>query len=212
MTPLSLSVPKIEVPKELPVVLASASPRRRELCTLAGLSFTVRVADCDEAFPLGTPPLMAVEILARRKGQAVARSLPENTLIIASDTLVELDGVPLGKPENKTHAFEMLSALSGHTHFVRTGVAVFYGGRVLSAADSTAVSFLDTPKEALMRYVETGEPADKAGAYAIQGKGAFLVKEIKGSYDTVVGLCMKVLRDLIYRILRGEGAAFHAQH
>ncbi|MBO7151140.1 MAG: septum formation protein Maf [Clostridia bacterium] len=205
MEPLAFSTPKIDVPSSVRVVLASASPRRKELCTLAGLSFEIKVADCDETFPLGTPPVNAVELLARRKGEAVAKELPEGTLVIASDTLVELDGAPLGKPKDEKDALRMLTALSGNTHYVRTGVAVFFGGRVLSSADSTAVTFYEKSEADLLSYIKTGEPADKAGAYAIQGIGSFLVKEINGSYDTVVGLCMDVLRDLIFRILQGEG-------
>ena len=210
MEPLAFSVQTINVPPTLPVVLASASPRRKELCTLAGLTFSVQVADCDESFPEDTPPLLAVELLAKRKGYAVAKDLPKDTLVIASDTLVELDGKPLGKPENEAHAFKMLSALSGKAHFVRTGVAVYYGGRVLSGADSTAVHFYNAKEEDLFAYVQTGEPADKAGAYAIQGKGSFLVEKIEGHYDTVVGLCMQKLSELTARILAGEGEAYDA--
>ena len=210
MEPIAFSVEKIEVPKALKVVLASASPRRKELCTLAGLAFSVQVADCDESFPQNTPPLLAVELLAKRKGYAVAKNLPKDTLVIASDTLVELDGKPLGKPENEAHALKMLSALSGKAHFVRTGVAVYYGGRVLSGADSTAVYFYSVKEQDLLAYIQTGEPADKAGAYAIQGKGSFLVEKIEGNYDTVVGLCTKELANLISRILAGEGEAYDA--
>lgn len=208
MEPLAFSVSKIEVPPSLKVVLASGSPRRKELCTLAGLSFEVKVADCDETFPEGTPPVKAVELLARRKGEAVAKLLAPDTLVIASDTLVELDGTPLGKPQDEADALRMLTSLSGNAHYVRTGVAVYYGGRVLSLADSTAVYFYEKSERELLEYIKTGEPADKAGAYAIQGIGSFLVKEIKGSYDTVVGLCMNELGQLISRILKGEGEAY----
>ena len=204
MEPLAFSVSKIEVPPSIKVVLASGSPRRKELCTLAGLSFEVKVADCDETFPVGTPPVKAVELLARRKGEAVAKLLAPDTLVIASDTLVELDGVPLGKPATPDHAIAMLLNLSGREHNVHTGVAVHYHGRVLSATATSSVTFRELTREEVLDYVATGEPMDKAGSYGIQGLGGAFVSGYTGEFNTIVGLPLELTRTLCERILKED--------
>ena len=185
------------------VILASASPRRREL--LSGLikKFEIKVADVDETLPSDVHPKSGVEILAVRKGAEIAADNPD-ALVISSDTLVELGGVPLGKPTSREDACRMLGELSGNVHNVHTGVAVHYGGRVLSGVDSTAVFFREIGEEEILAYVDTGEPMDKAGAYGIQGKGGKFVTEICGSFDTVVGLSVELTRRLIEEAIGGR--------
>ena len=185
------------------VILASASPRRREL--LSGLieKFELKVADVDETLPSDVHPKSGVEILAVRKGAEIAADNPD-ALVISSDTLVELDGVPLGKPTSREDACRMLGELSGNVHNVHTGVAVHYRGRVLSGVDSTAVFFREIGEEEILAYVDTGEPMDKAGAYGIQGKGGKFVTEICGSFDTVVGLSVELTRRLIEEAIGGR--------
>ena len=144
-------------------------------------------------------------MLAERKGAAVA-ALPEarGKMIISSDTLVELDGVALGKPRDKKEAKLMLSSISGRSHFVRTGVAVFYNGRVFSGTASTEVVFSNIPEREIDLYIESGDPMDKAGAYAIQGYIGKFVKEYIGDYDTVVGLSLSLTEELIHMAVGGE--------
>ena len=194
-------VPHIALPGGIPVVLASASPRRRELCAQMGLTFAVCPADCDERSDPALLPLAAVELLATRKCEAAGREQSQKTLIIASDTMVELDGRPLGKPKDAEDAKRMLGMLSGHRHFVRTGAAVSFGGKLLHTAASTAVTFRPLSEVEIADYVASGEPMDKAGAYAIQGAGGHFAVEVCGQRDTVVGLCCTELAQLIVRLL-----------
>lgn len=180
-----------------PIVLASASPRRRELMAAMGLRFTVVVSDADETLPEGTHPREGVVTVARRKAEAVAATLPEDTLVVAADTTVERDGTSLGKPRSEEEAVEMLLSLSGRSHAVHTGVAVRWRGRVLAEVETTEVVFRPSTREEVLAYVATGEPMDKAGAYGIQGKGGAFVESFRGEYDNVVGLPCRLLRRLI---------------
>ena len=153
----------------------------------------------DETVEEGTPPRDAVRILSERKARFVAET-HKDALVIASDTLVALFEKPLGKPKDEDDAFRMLCEMSGKKHFVHTGVAVIYKGRILSDVDTTAVQFCRyTPTEA-WTYVLTGEPMDKAGAYGIQGLGRALVEKREGNLDTVIGfptlLCDRMLKSL----------------
>ena len=187
------------LPEGVEVILASASPRRRELLSEMGFTFSVVPADCDETVEEGTPPRDAVRILSERKARFVAET-HKDALVIASDTLVALFEKPLGKPKDEDDAFRMLCEMSGKKHFVHTGVAVIYKGRILSDVDTTAVQFCRyTPTEA-WTYVLTGEPMDKAGAYGIQGLGRALVEKREGNLDTVIGfptlLCDRMLKSL----------------
>lgn len=186
------------------VILASQSPRRRELLGELFDSFEVVVKEVDESLDEGTVPERGVEILAVRKGEAVAKEMPD-ALVISSDTLVELDGVPLGKPRDEAHAREMLADLSGKAHRVHTGVAVHYRGRVLSGVDTTAVFFREISPGEIREYVAGGEPMDKAGAYGIQGEGGKFVRKIRGDFDTVVGLSCRLCRELIEKITEVSG-------
>ena len=185
------------------VILASKSPRRRELLGKIIPEFEIIVAPTDESLEEGISPLEGVRILAERKGEAVYNKLireGENlsdTLIISSDTLVALGNRALGKPADEEDAFLMLRSLSGRVHSVHTGVAVRLGDRVFSGTDTTSVEFLKLSDSQIREYILTGEPMDKAGSYGIQGEGGRFVKEFIGEYDTVVGLSLKLTGELI---------------
>ena len=171
------------------IILASQSPRRRELLNQMGLKgFKVTSPDVDEAIEGNRPPAQIVEELSLRKARAVAESADEDDLIIAADTVVALEGAVLGKPEDEVSAFSMLSALSGNRHYVYTGVTVIQGDKVVTQHEMTTVTFRELEPEEITNYIATGEPMDKAGAYGIQGLGALLVSGIKGDYFNVMGL------------------------
>ena len=169
------------------VVLASASPRRRELLQTAGVEFTVKVSDADEHIDPDTPPHEAVMALARQKAQTVAKSCPGD-LVIGADTVVVYDGAILGKPADAADAARMLRMLSGKTHVVYTGVCLLYGKKEETFFEQTQVTFYPLTEQEIEAYVATGEPMDKAGAYGIQGRGCTLVQRICGDYFNVVGL------------------------
>lgn len=169
------------------IILASASPRRKELMSLAGLDFEVRTAPTDESVDASLTPKETVEYLARKKALAVASLEPEKT-VIGADTVVEIDGKILGKPRDYGEAFETLSLLSGRSHNVFTGVCIVKGGKETVFSEKTEVVFYDLTKEEIDAYVKTGDCFDKAGAYGIQSKGCTLVKKINGDYFNVVGL------------------------
>ena len=185
------------------LILASQSPRRRELMTDAGYSFRVLVSSADETLPESTPPAEGVRILAERKAKAVESSLPPAILqsapvyVIGADTLVELNGVPLGKPKDEAEATAMLSALSGARHRVVTGVAVVVGGKVFSGTETTTVTFRPLTDGEIAEYVASGEPMDKAGAYGIQAGADRFVKHVDGEVDNVIGLPRKLLAKLL---------------
>ena len=182
------------------IVLASASPRRRDLLRQIGLSdFTIRVSDAAEDYPPDLSPAAIVEYISREKAEAVPCAPDE--LVIAADTMVFLDGQKLGKPTDEADALRMLTALQGRRHTVRTGVTVRRGDLSRTEVEATAVRFRPLTAEEIRRYIATGEPMDKAGAYGIQGLGALLVEGIRGDYFNVMGL--PVLR--LARMLRGFG-------
>lgn len=183
------------------VILASKSPRRKELLRELFDSFEIITAEVDETLPESIHPKDGVEILAVRKGAPVAAANPD-ALVISSDTLVELGGVPLGKPTDALDAKNMLRTLSGNTHRVHTGVAVHYKGRAVSGVDSTAVIFRTLSDVEIDEYIATGEPMDKAGAYGIQGKGGVFVSGYEGSFDTVVGLSVALTDRLCKEIMK----------
>lgn len=179
-----------------PVILASGSPRRRELFSLMGVPFEVVSPEADEAC-LGTPR-ERVLLLAQRKVEA-AFALYPGRLILAADTLVARGDAILGKPESKEDAVDMLLTLSGGWHEVYTGVCLLDGasGRRETAFDRTEVRFSQLDEKLARAYVETGEPIDKAGAYAIQGRGGMFVEEIRGSASNVIGLPMALVRKML---------------
>ncbi|MDD6702952.1 MAG: Maf family protein [Clostridiaceae bacterium] len=178
------------------IILASASPRRSELMTLAGFRFDVICADIDEIVPEKALPQEVVMSLALQKAQAVAKD-HRKSAVVGSDTVVALDGKILGKPRSEKEAAEMLRSLSGRIHKVFTGVAIICGEKVTSFFEETEVEFYPLTDQEILDYVATGEPMDKAGAYGIQGRGAVLVKRINGDYFNVMGLPIsKVYREL----------------
>lgn len=178
------------------IILASASPRRSELMTLAGFRFDVICADIDEIVPEKALPQEVVMSLALQKAQAVAKD-HRKSAVVGSDTVVALDGKILGKPRSESEAAEMLRSLSGRIHKVYTGVAIVCGEKVTSFFEETEVEFYPLTDQEILDYVATGEPMDKAGAYGIQGRGAVLVKRINGDYFNVMGLPIsKVYREL----------------
>lgn len=179
------------------IILASKSPRRRELLGKIIEEFEIITKETDEALPDGVHPCECVELLAVKKGRAVADELEKEAMVISSDTLVELDGVPLGKPTDEEDAVRILLGLSGKTHNVHTGVAVHYKGRVFSGVDTSLVTFRGFDEAEAREYVATGEPMDKAGAYAIQGIGSKFVEKYVGEFDTIVGLGLKLTEKLI---------------
>jgi len=176
-----------ELPASGTLVLASASPRRRELLTQIGVSFTVMAADVDERVLPGEAPDAYVQRLAVAKACALA-ARGVSAPVLGADTTVVVDGRLLGKPASADDAFAMLCALSGREHEVLTAVALNAGGRVTAALSRTRVRFRARDDALIARYVASGEPMDKAGAYGIQGFGAVLVERIDGSYSGVVGL------------------------
>jgi septum formation protein len=178
------------------IILASQSPRRRELLTLIGIPHEVRPADLDETLFPGEQPTAHAERLARAKAEAVAAHAPEAT-IIGADTIVVLDGDLLGKPDDTREAEETLRRLSGRTHTVHTAVAVVRGGRTVSGVESVEVTFRPLTDEQISAYVATGEPMDKAGAYGIQGYGAVIVERVHGDYFAVMGLALGRLVGLL---------------
>lgn len=186
------------------IILASKSPRRRQLLSEIVAEFDIITCECDETLPADVHPRRGVEILAVRKGQAVLGELSNDDLIISSDTLVELDGVPLGKPKNEEDARAMLRSLSGRSHNVHTGVAIHYRGRMFSGVDSTAVYFKPLTEQQISEYIASNEPMDKAGSYGIQGLGGKFVEKYEGRFDTVVGLSVKLTKELIKKALQNE--------
>ncbi|HWJ78680.1 MAG TPA: Maf family protein [Niallia sp.] len=169
------------------LILASSSPRRKELLEDLQIPFVVRISDVEESFLPTLPPEEVVTDLAKRKVQAIDRKEP-NTYILGADTIVYHNGTILGKPSSREEAFHMLRQLSGTTHSVYTGVAILVNGQYSTFFEKTDVLFWELTDEDINSYLDTGEPFDKAGAYGIQGVGRTLVKGIHGDYFTVVGL------------------------
>jgi septum formation protein len=187
------------------LILASASPRRRELLTQAGFSFEVHPADIPEEPLENEDPADYVTRLAREKAEAVFRELTagnegmdgESLVVLGADTTVTLDRHILGKPEDQADAARMLRLLSGRTHRVITGVALVTAERAEVAAEVTSVRFLEMSDTEIAAYVATGEPMDKAGAYAIQGRAARWIPRIEGCYFNVVGLPLALVSKLL---------------
>lgn len=189
--------------KEKKIVLASQSPRRRELIQLIHPDVQFLTAKVDETVPDYLKPEQVVQVLAEKKARAVEELLlpadQDDSYVIGCDTIVSLDGKIYGKPKDKEDAKRMLSELSGKTHQVYTGVSVLYDhGKEVNFAEKTDVTFKDLDDDMIERYIETGEPMDKAGAYGIQGEGGKLVESFEGDYDNVIGLPVEKLE----RILR----------
>jgi len=181
----------------VPVVLASASPRRRQLLGLLGIEAEIAPSNIDETWRNGEAPAAHAERLAREKAAAVERA---GAAVVGADTIVVIDGEILGKPRDAAEARAMLRRLAGRGHDVFTAVAVAWRGAVVSGTQRTAVWFRPMDEATIAAYVATGEPLDKAGAYGIQGYGAVLVERIEGDYFTVMGLGLGLLVELLGRL------------
>lgn len=182
------------------LILASASPRRSELLTQAGFAFRVHPANIPEDPAPGEDPIAYVTRLARQKAQTVFQQLSAEDsalAVLGADTTVALDDSILGKPESPADAARMLRLLSGRTHRVITGVSLVTAHQTLTAAEVTAVQFHTIANAEIDAYVQTGEPLDKAGAYAIQGRAACWIPRIHGCYFNVVGLPIALVRNLL---------------
>ena len=180
------------------VILASASPRRRELLSLIGIEHEVMPANIDETLLNGESAVEHAERLALEKAHVIARQAPD-ALIIGADTIVVLDGDILGKPRAREEAAAMLRRLSGREHRVHTAVAVAAGQRAESAVETVDVTFRALTDDEIAAYIATGEPMDKAGAYGIQGYGATIVERVDGDYFSVMGLGLRRLIELLAR-------------
>ena len=179
------------------VILASQSPRRRELLTLVGIPHEVRPADIDETYLPGEEPTAHALRLAREKAQKIAQP---DAVVIGSDTIVVVDGDVLGKPRDDEDAARMLRRLSGRSHVVITAVAVSWRGRVLAEAESVDVTFHALSDAEIRDYIATREPMDKAGAYGIQGYGATIVSRVDGDYFAVMGLPLQRMVSLMRQL------------
>jgi septum formation protein len=179
------------------VVLASASPRRRELLRLIGVEHEVRPADIDESMRPGEMPREHTERLAREKAAAIHVG---DDVTIGSDTIVVVDGDVLGKPRDRSDAARMLRRLSGRSHVVLTAVAVRWRDAQASAVEEAAVTFRPLSADEIEQYIDTGEPMDKAGSYGIQGFGATIVERVDGDYFAVMGLPLNRLVRLLRQI------------
>ena len=177
------------------LILASCSPRRSELLSAAGIPFVAVSPDVDESCCL--PAEQAVSVLSARKARSAGLQYP-GRFILAADTLVALDGVTLGKPAGTEDAERMLWMLSGKTHQVYTGVSVLSpSGRLLTESDRSDVTFCKLTEEEIRSYVLSGEPLDKAGAYAIQGRASLWITRLEGNYSSVIGLSLYLVRKLL---------------
>ncbi len=184
------------------IVLASASPRRKELLSQIGIGCHILPVDIDESPLSDEPPTDYVRRLARQKAQRCLQILPAELsamAVLGADTIVELEGELLGKPQDAAHACEMLTRLSGKTHFVHTAVAVCFCDETHVSLSSSRVQFGDVSEQQIMAYIDSGEPMDKAGAYAIQGGAAAFIRHIDGSFSSVMGLPLYETAQLLSR-------------
>ncbi len=188
------------------VILASKSPRRREILSFLGVEFEIISADADESSDITDPELLVRE-LALRKGRATRELLKargewnEDTLLIAADTVVANENKILGKPQDDADAAAMLRSLSGHDHRVISGVALLHGERECAESESTLVHFAPMSEAEIAWYVQSGEPRDKAGAYAVQGLASLFIKGLQGDYFNVVGLPVYRLAEMTKQFL-----------
>ena len=177
------------------LILASQSPRRRELLGLFRLPFIIRVADIDETMDSAADPRNEVARVSREKALAVTRGAED--IVVAADTIVVCENKVLGKPKSKEEAGSMLSLLSGRDHQVMTGMTVLRGERCLSCTEVTDIHFRELSEKEIAAYVATGEPMDKAGAYGIQGGAALFAEKMVGDYYNVMGLPVCKLRQML---------------
>lgn len=185
------------------LILASQSPRRKELLGLFGIPFSVRVADIDETIDPARPPYDEVARLSRQKAEAIPHG-PDD-VVIAADTIVVCEGKILGKPTDEDDAFRMLRLLSGKDHQVMTGLTVLRGNIATVCTEVTDIRFRELSDREIWTYIRSGEPMDKAGSYGIQGGGALFAQGIHGDYFNVVGLPVcrlgQILREIAPELL-----------
>lgn len=187
--------------EKLPLILASSSPRRAELLQAAGISFRVQAANVDEAVQTGERSIDYVIRLAREKASVVAELCQESAVVLGADTIVVIENELIGKPADEDDARSMLRMLSGKWHEVLTGVALIAPREARTDAATTRVKFAPLSDDEIEWYVASGEPSDKAGAYAIQGLASRFVERIEGSYSNVVGLPVET----VWRLLKEMG-------
>ena len=189
--------------KKIEIILASSSPRRKEILTSLGVRFCVVPSDAEESADMTAPPDALVCAIAKEKCDDVLQKLRakgelhEKTLVIACDTVVVYGGMAIGKPLDEAHAILTLGILSDSWHSVYSGLAVYYKGKTICRAARTDVKFRELSEKEIMAYVESGEPMGKAGSYAIQMKGASFVERIEGEFNNVVGLPVATLLELL---------------
>lgn len=190
-----------QILKRRKLILASSSPRRAEILKKQRISFEVICPDNIDEEKISSDPVEHVMQLSRRKAESVSHKVQDG-LILGADTIVVLDGEILGKPRDEMDAERILKRLSGETHRVYTGLSLMdkRSGKVLSAYDCTEVKFNKLDQDDIRKYIATGEPMDKAGAYGIQGMGSFLVDRIKGNLDNVIGLPMQKFSEVLEKI------------
>ncbi len=184
------------------IILASSSPRRRELLSMIGLNYVIETANEEEVQPRGLPPAEYVKTLALQKAQPVADRHPGDC-VIGADTIVYLEGDILGKPHTPEVARAYLARMQGKSHIVFTGIAVLKNGKADVRHCETKVTFAPMTQREIETYVATGEPLDKAGAYGVQGPGGIFVERIEGNYFNVIGLPLPML----YQMLLDAGEA-----
>ena len=188
----------------IPVILASKSPRRKQLLSLLGINFEIITSDINEDIDSDLPPEAYCLHLAFSKAEAVSKKVRRETLIIGADTIVVLDDIIINKPKDKEDAFRILRQLSGNTHFVYTGIALINSKTKvwLTNYQKTQVTFRDLSDEEILAYIESGSPMDKAGGYGIQDDfGAVFVRDIQGCYYNIVGLPLELLYSSIKQFL-----------
>lgn len=181
------------------LILASQSPRRKEILNSVGLNFEVMPVDADETLPEGIEAADAVTMLSRRKAKALLEAHPElsESVILAADTLVECFGEILGKPEDKEDARRMLTMLCGCGSAVHTGICIAYKGKFATALETAYVTFDEMSPEEIEDYISTDEPYDKAGGYAVQGRAALYIAGVTGDWYSVVGLPIHAVKNLL---------------
>ena len=188
--------------KNYHLILASQSPRRRQLLADAGIEYSLAPRfECEELYPESLPAVEVAEYLSRLKSEAYPAPLADGDILLTADTVVVAGGEVLGKPADAEDALRMLKLLSGREHQVHTGVCLYCpDGRYMEQVATTSVTFLPVGEELLRRYIATGEPMDKAGAYAIQGRAGALIASITGSPTNVIGLPLEVLTEIFQQL------------
>ena len=183
-------------------ILASKSPRRKDLMKFISSDFLIAIEDIDESSSYNLSPIEAVKDIAKRKGEAVYKSYPDD-LVISADTIVVLDNKIIGKPKDEEDAIKILEELSNKTHYVYTGFAIHYQNKLIVDVVETKVVFNKLDDKLIKDYVKSGSPLDKAGAYGIQDNESFpIIKNIIGSYDNVVGFPVKEIKEKIEEIVK----------